>query len=122
MEENVKKLTYNPFKLFGSYIGVVLYMPVMSFLTGLVLKNLYSNWYATNYSSVGRSQIDFVNSFNSGPLVPIAESISGCYTEIPLNCLGAGLMAIFIWNILIGFVLGYLIHLLIRGIYSKIKK
>ena len=92
------KESYNPFKMWGSWIGLVLY-PVLVIIgfTGMVGFPLYS--------------------FLSIPLYPFRFLIdlSGCLNE---ECLGIGIFFMTIGSLIMGFLVGWIIHSLFRKLKS----
>ena len=93
-----KKKSYNPFKMWGSYIGSVLYL-------GLIIT-----------LDIFRVRID--EQIMLAPIYPFLKlvgAITNIFTDCSRDaCWGIGIMAVFMGLILVGFLVGWGIHSLIR--------
>lgn len=92
----MKKKSYNPFKMWGSYVGMILY-PV---LLTIIEEFLKKDWVYLK-----------IISFPTYLFFLLAKTITGCRND---ECWGIGMASMFAGSLFVGFLVGWGIHSLIR--------
>ncbi len=90
-----KEINYNAFKMWGSYLGSILYLPL--------------------------SYADFSNRLFAYPIWPIVrlvENIFPCNAR-DIICLGPAIITLTVSSLVFGFLIGWGIHSLIRKLRSS---